>query len=123
MSGIAAMRIHVRMFGTVQSIWRFRQTRSQSDRRRSGARVKVIINVSGERRTDTGDFLDVRHPGAHHLLQPPEVLEQGPALGGPQTRHRLQHRFVVPAGAFATVASDGETMRLVADSLYDARCR
>src|SRR5215831_7689122 len=99
-SGIAAMRIHVRMFGTVQSIWRFSTIGGLSSVPEcSGARVQMIINVSRERRTDTRDFLDVGDPGSHDLLQAAEVLEQGAAPGRAEPRHRFQHRLVVAARA------------------------
>ena len=81
--------------------------------------MQVIINVSRERRTDTGDFLDVGDPCAHDFLQPAEMLEQSATLGRPEPRHDLEHRFVVAAGALAPVAGDGETMRLIAHSLHE----
>src|SRR5688572_25812689 len=109
MSGIAAMRIHVRMLGRVQSI------------HGSRARMQVIINVSRERSADPCDFLYVRHSRAHDLLEAAKVLEQRAALRGAEPRYRLQHGFVVASRPFAPMAGNGEAMRLVANALDQPR--
>ena len=66
MSGIAAMRIQVSVFGTFQGI--------------RGARIEpgmqVIIKASRQRRADSCYLRQIRDPGTHDALQPTEVLEQ-----------------------------------------------
>src|SRR5579863_6216915 len=110
MSGMAAMRSHVSVLAMFQTMLVEAPSR---------ARVQVIIKTSGERRADSRHLSEIRHPGTHHALQPPEVLEQGAALGGAQARHDFQHRLVVAPGAFAPMAGDGEAVGLVADSLNE----
>src|SRR4051812_42577865 len=98
-SGIAAMRIHVSVFGTFQSI----RSRSGS----LGTRVQVIIKTSGQGCADSGHLLEVGDSGPHDPLQPPEVLEQLATLGRPEPRHDLQDGFVVAPRALAPMAGDG----------------
>src|SRR5579862_4924490 len=99
------------------------QITGEEDRcERSVAGVQVIIKASCECCADSGDFLEVCGPGAQHALHAAEMLEQGPALGWAETRHCLEHRLVVAAGALAAVAGDGKAMRLVPDALNEPRC-
>src|ERR1700689_4959356 len=109
MSGIAAMRIQVRVLGTFQSM------------RVLVAGVEVIIKALCECCPDTSDLFEIRSAGAQHALQSAEVAQQGTALGGAQSRHGLENRFVIAAGAATAVATDGEPVRLIADTLQEAR--
>ncbi len=81
----------------------------------------MIINVSRERRADTRNLFEVGDTGAHHALQAAEVFQQRAALGRPQSRNRLQHRFVITARAFSQVTGDSKSVRLVADALDQPR--
>src|SRR6185437_16090081 len=109
MSGMAAMRSQVSVFGRFQSI------------ARSRAGVEVIIKRPCQCRSDTGHLGEVRHAGAHHPLQAAEMGEQRPAFGRPEPRNRLQHRLIVAARALAPMAGDRKTMRLVANALDQPR--
>ena len=82
--------------------------------------MEVIIKASRERCPDSRNLLEVRHPGAHHSLQSPEVLQELPPLGRPQSGDHLEHRLVVAPGALAPVAGDREPVSLVADPLNQA---
>ena len=83
--------------------------------------MEVIIKTLGKRRADTGDSFEVSGAGAQDPLQSPEMAQQGATLGGPQSRYRLQYRFVVAARPPAAVARDGKPMRLIADALNEPR--
>ncbi len=76
MSGIAATRIQVSMFGTVQSI----VSRLAAPR---GAGMQVIIDVSRQRCADAGDFLDVRHARPLTSCRPPKWLSNALRFAGP----------------------------------------
>src|SRR2546429_6602519 len=81
MSGIAAMRVQVRVLGRFHGISCF-----------SRARMQVIIKTSRQRRSDSRHLGEVRYPGAHHPLQAAEVSEKRAPLRGPESRHDFQNR-------------------------------
>src|SRR2546429_8429491 len=108
-SGIAAMRVQVRVLGRFHGIGCF-----------SRARMQVIIKTSRQRRSDSRHLGEVRYPGTHHPLQAAEVLQKRAPLRGPEARHDFQNRLVITARALAAMAADREAMRFVADSLNEA---
>src|SRR5436190_24248728 len=109
MSGIAAMRVQVRVLGRFHGISCF-----------SRARMQVIIKTSHQRRSDSRHLGEVRYPGANHPLQAAEVLQQSAPLRRPQSRHDYQNRLVITARALAAMTAEREAMRFVADSLNEA---
>src|SRR5882724_9583112 len=113
------MRSHVRVLGQFQGIRNSGDGRSScSGSGDSITRVQVIIKASSQCRPDSGDLFKVGGAGAHHTLQPPEVLQELAPLGGAQSRNGFEDRLVVAAGALAPVTGDREAMRFVADALY-----
>ena len=82
--------------------------------------MEVIIKASRERCPDSRHLLEVGHPGAHHSLQSPEVLQELAPLGRAESRNHLEHGLVIAAGALAPVARDREPVRLVANPLDQA---
>ena len=81
--------------------------------------MEVIIKASRQGCPDSGHLLEVRDAGSHHSLQSTEVLQQLAALGGPQSRHHFEHRFVVATRAFTPMPGDGESMRFIPNALYE----
>ena len=49
----------------------------------SGARMQVLVDAARERRADAAHLRQIGDAGAHHALQPAEVLQQRAALGRP----------------------------------------
>src|SRR5260370_13308963 len=120
------MRSHVRVLGQFQGI------RNSGDETvaclalgsgNSITRVQMIIKASSQCRPDSGDLFEVGDAGAHHALQPSEVLQELPPLGRAQSRNGFEDRLVVAAGPLAPVTGDREAMRFVANALYQPRCR
>src|ERR1700733_12091645 len=103
------MRSHVNVFGTFQGIVVL------------VARVEVIIKISRERGTDTGDCLEVGGASAQDALQTSKVPQQSAPLGRAKSRNRLQDRLIVTTRAAAAMATDREAMRFVAGALDDPR--
>ena len=85
--------------------------------------MEVIIKTSRQGCPDSGHLFEVGDPGAHDALEPTEVLQQLATLGGPKSRHDLQHRFVIATRALAPMSRDRESMRLIPDALDEARGR
>src|ERR1700687_3042121 len=107
MSGIAAMRIHVRVLATFQAMVAL------------VTGVEVIIKTPGECCADTGDLFEVSGAGSQAALQSSEMAQQGAPFRGSQARYRLKYGFVVAARATAAVTADRESMGFVADALNE----
>src|SRR5205823_11647138 len=110
MSGIAAMRVQVRVLGRFHGISCF-----------SRARMQVIIKTSRQRRSDSRHLGEVRYPGAHHPLQAAEVSEKRAPLRGPESRHDFQNRLEVVPGLGPAKRSEEHTSEL--QSLAYLVCR
>src|SRR6056297_4229127 len=118
-----AMRIQVSVF----AVFSCTAVPSPSIRLRLAGRfllgVEYSINALGQNAADAGYFGQIVHARRRHALQSAEVAQKVPAPLRPEPRDILQHR--APAGfrAACPVAGDGETVRLVADVLYEQQRR
>src|SRR5437588_8355799 len=85
--------------------------------------VEKIIDQPRRRRVDAGRLFEVRQPRPRHRLGGAEGLQQRPLARGADSGdfvERALHEFLLALGA---MRADGETMRLVAQSLHEKQRR
>src|SRR6056297_707486 len=118
-----AMRIQVSVF----AVFSCTAVPSPSIRLRLAGRfllgVEYSINALGQYAADAGYFSQVVHTGGGNALQSTEVTQQIPAPLGTEPRNVLEHGAPARFRTLRPVAGDGETVRLVADVLYEQQRR
>src|SRR5882672_1026685 len=103
------MRNHVSAFGRLKCAARLL------------SRVQVLVNRSCQLRAEAWDGFEILDTGSQHAVQASEMLQQLTPFHRTQSRHGVEHGFLVPARAPLTMAGDRESMGFVADALNEVQ--